>query len=179
MAASPVLVTPRLRLEPFSEARITPQYVGWLNDPAIVRFSERRHNRHTAATALAYLETFSNTPNHFWAIVSVDHKLGHIGNITAHVDPQNQLADIGILIGERGAWGMGFGTEAWCAVISFLFGEVGVRKVTAGTVATNTGMLHIMKRAGMHEDGRRFRHYLVDGVEVDVVHMAKFKDEPC
>lgn len=179
MASSPVLETQRLRLEPFSEARITPRYVEWLNDPEVVRFSERRHQRHTAAAALTYFNSFTGTPNYFWAIVAIDPALGHIGNITAHVDPMNELADIGVLIGERASWHKGYATEAWRVVMGFLFAKVGIRKVTGGAVATNIGMLSIMKSAGMHEDGRRIRHYVIDGARVDVVHMAKFKDEAC
>ena len=38
-------------------------------------------------------------------------------------------------------------------------------------------MLKIMQRAGMKEDGVRRRHYLVEGREVDVVHMAFFKED--
>ena len=174
-----MLQTLRLRLEPFSESRITPRYLEWLNDPDVVRFSERRHCRQTEQRARAYLESFQNTPSYFWAIVAVDDVLGHIGNITAHVDARNGIADVGLLIGHRGVWGSGFGTEAWCRVMAFLFDQPGVRKVTGGAVATNLAMLRIMSRAGMREDGRRLRHYLIDRAEVDVVHMAKFKDDPC
>jgi ribosomal-protein-alanine N-acetyltransferase len=177
MAASRTLETPRLRLEPFSESRITPRYLGWLNDPAIVQFSEQRHRTHTRDSARAYLDGFRDSPSYFWAIVATDDALGHIGNVTAHVDPHNSLADLGILIGERQMWGGGLGTEAWLAAMAFLFNDLGIRKVTAGTLAINLGMLRIMERAGMQPDGTRLRHYFVNGGEVDVVHMARFNSE--
>ena len=177
MAVSNVLETARLRLEPFTDAHLTPRYVGWLNDPEVVRFSERRHRPHTADSSRAYLASFQNTLNYFWAIVAIDPGLGHIGNITAHVDSENSLADIGILIGQREVWGKRFGSEAWCAVMAFLADVVGIRKITAGALSTNVGMLQIMRRAGMRDDGVRSRHYVVAGQEIDVVHMAKFNGE--
>ena len=175
MATGPILETPRLRMTPFTERFVTARYLGWLNDPNVVRFSERRHRVHSEDTAREYLASFSGTPNCFWAIVSKDEECGHIGNITAQIDTHNSLADISILIGQLSSWGQGFGTEAWQAVMAYLLDDVGLRKITGGTLALNVGMLEIMRRSGMREDGRRHRHYIVEGEEVDVVHMAAFR----
>jgi ribosomal-protein-alanine N-acetyltransferase len=171
------LETPRLRVLPFGEEHLTERYVGWLNDPEVVRFSEQRHHVHTLESCRAYWRSFAGTPHHFWAVVARDPPLGHLGNLNAYVDDRNGVADVGILIGERAAWGRGFGLEAWTAVVDWLFAVRGVRKVTAGTVAPNRGMLRIMERAGMVEDGRRVRHLLVEGREVDVVHAALFREQ--
>jgi RimJ/RimL family protein N-acetyltransferase len=51
-----------------------------------------------------------------------------------------------------------------------------MRKVTAGTMATNTGMLCIMKKAGMVEDGVRKRHFLADDREVDLIYAALYRE---
>src|SRR5581483_10810079 len=118
-----------------------------------MRFSERRHTTHTEASARQYLARFEDSPHYFWAIVAREAALGHIGNISAAVDPMNSIADISILVGERHVWGRGFGGEAWEAVMAFLHGDLAIRKVTGGTLATNIGMLQIMRRARMAEDG--------------------------
>lgn len=176
MAESPVLPSARLRLVPFGEPFLTERYLGWLNDPEVMRFSQRRYQRHTRESALGYLAGFSHSPHYFWAIVRNDGERPHIGNIAAHVDPAHGLADISILVGERDAWGAGYGTEAWRTVCEFLLRDLRMRKVTGGTLASNAGMLRIMQRCGMQDDGRRKRHYLVDGASVDVVYMALFND---
>lgn len=173
MAVSPVLETARLRLEPFSERHLTMRYIGWLNDPEVVRYSEQRHRRHTLRSATAYLRSFEGTANLFWAILAKD-AASHVGNITAYVDTANSVADIGILIGDKEIWGRGYGTEAWSAVCRFLLDDAGLRKVTGGTMSTNAGMLAIMRRSGMREDGVRRRQVVIDGNEVDLVHMALF-----
>lgn len=177
MAQSRVLTTNRLLIEPFQEKYLTERYVSWLNDPEVVRFSENRHRTFTLESCRAYLASFENSPHYFWAIIAKDERLGHVGNINAYVDPPNLVADIGILIGERAVWGGGIGTEAWIAVCRYLLDEVGMRKVTAGAMATNTGMLHIMKKAGMVEDGVRKRHFLADGREVDLIYAALYREK--
>jgi [ribosomal protein S5]-alanine N-acetyltransferase len=175
MAEGRIIETPRLRIVPFSELYLTPRYVGWLNDPEVVRYSEQRHRIHTLESCRSYWLSFSGTPHYFWAIVIADGTPGHIGNINAYVDQENRLADVGILIGEKMAWRRGYGLEAWRAICDYLLNEGGMHKVTAGTLADNTGMLKIMEKAGMIEDGRRYRHYLFETREVDVIHGAIFR----
>jgi RimJ/RimL family protein N-acetyltransferase len=175
MVESPIIETPRLCIIPFSEKYLTPRYIGWLNDPDVVRYSEQRHRSHSLESCSQYWQSFANTPHYFWAITAIDPNIGHIGNMNAHLDKMNSVADVGILIGERVVWGKGYGLEAWVAVCNYLLRDVGVRKVTAGTVAVNKGMIRIMEHAGMIADGRRIRQCMVDGAEVDVIHMALYK----
>ncbi|MBN2124009.1 MAG: GNAT family N-acetyltransferase [Deltaproteobacteria bacterium] len=177
MGQSPVLETGRLLIEPFSERHLSDRYVGWLNDPEVVRLSEQRFRTHTPESCREYMRSFEGTPNHFWAILSRLPREGHVGNVNASVDARNGVADIGILIGEKRLWGKGYGLEAFRAVTSFLFGQVGVRKVTAGTTSINLGMLRIMERMGMEPDGLRLRHVLIDGQETDLIHAALFREK--
>lgn len=177
MAHSRPLDTPRLTLEPFAERHLSDRYVGWLNDPEVVRFSEQRHRTHSRESAAAYLRSFEGTPHYFWAVLTRDAQPVHIGNINAYVDPVNGVADIGVLIGDKTVWGCGYGGEAWIAICRFLL-DSGLRKVTGGTLASNLGMMAIMRRAGMSPDGVRRRHAVVDGEPVDMVHMALFRDGP-
>lgn len=174
MAQAPTILTDRLVLVPFSEEHLTPQYVAWLNDPEVVRFSEQRHSSHDMDSCMAYFRSFVASPHYYWAITTADQGARHIGNITAHVDVPNRLADIGILIGEKQAWGSGYGTEAWGAVCNYLLGNAGLRKVVAGAMASNAGMLGIMRKAGMVEEARRTQQYLRDGQPEDMVYCALF-----
>lgn len=177
MAFAPTLESARVRLVALGPAHLTERYVSWLNDREVVRYSEQRYVRHTLDSCAAYLRSFQGTPHYLWAIEAHTPPLGHIGNLNAYVDERNRTADLGILIGDKGAWRQGFGREAWRAACSFLLRSARVRKVTAGTLATNAGMLAIMRATGMVEDGRRVRQMLVDGAEVDVIHAALFKED--
>ena len=175
MVQSRIIETARLRILPFSEEFLTPRYVNWLNDPEVVRYSEQRHRFHTLESCREYLKSFLATPNYFWAVITRDDELGHIGNMNAYVDVNNSLADVSILIGERKAWRKGYGSEAWIAVCNYLLKEENIRKITAGTLSVNTAMLGVMRHAGMVEDGRRIRHRLFEGSEVDVVYASLFR----
>lgn len=172
---APEIYTERLTLRPFSERDLTPEYVAWLNDPEVVRFSEQRHKTHTLESCREYMESFDDSPNHFWAIGRTLRPDGNalIGTMTAYVDQDNNVADLGIMIGDKPVWGQGLGTEAWKAVCAQLFAD-GVRKVAAGTLETHHAMRAIFRKAGMEDDGRRVGQTLWQGKEVDVVYAALF-----
>jgi ribosomal-protein-alanine N-acetyltransferase len=175
MVEGKVIETQRLRIVPFSEAYLISRYVNWLLDPEVVRYSEQRHRNHTLETCRHYWQSFQDSPHFFWAITALDRESEHIGNINAYIDAPNSTASVGIMIGERRVWGKGYGLEAWVAVCHYLMYDMGIRKITAGTLAVNTGMLRIMEKAGMVADGRWLRHCLVDGQEVDIIFAAFFR----
>jgi len=171
-----IIKTERVMLEPFSEKYLSEEYVAWLNDPELMKFSENRHRTHTIDSCRNYLESFENSPNFFWAITLRDSG-EHIGNINAYIDTNNSVADVGLLIGEKSVQGKGYGLEAWMAVLDFLLKKQRIRKITAGTMSVNKGMLKIMQRSGMIEDGICKSQFLLNGKEIDAAHMAIFNKE--
>jgi ribosomal-protein-alanine N-acetyltransferase len=175
VAVADVIATSRLRVVPFSEGHLTERYVAWLNDPEVVRYSEQRHCQHTMESCREFVTSFRDSPNLLWAIEFSEMAGLHVGNIAAYVDGPNSIADVTILIGEKSVWGKGIGQEAWDAVCQYLLDTLLIRKVTAGTLAANHGMLSIMRRACMLDDGRRTAHYLLDGNPVDLVYAALFR----
>lgn len=174
MADAPPLENEYLRLVPFGAQHMTLDYVGWLNDPDVVRYSENRHRRHSFESCQAYVADLAAGPSQLWAIEAMDQDGQHIGNITASHDPNNRLADIGILIGARGCQGRGYGRLAWGAVLTYLETRPDLHKITGGCLAANQAMVRIMQRAGMEPDGIRTAHYMVDGQPTDLVYYYRF-----
>ena len=171
-----VLHGKRINLRHVVEQDITEAYLGWLNDPSVVEFSNQRFRTHDRGSAFLYLSSFVNTANLFLAIRREDS--GQlIGTMTAYISEHHGTADIGLMIGDRAVWGQGFGYDAWTALMNWLFVEVAIRKVTAGTLGCNIGMLNIIKRSGMELEGTRRRQELVHGKEEDIFYFAKFNDD--
>jgi|TARA_B100001971_G_C18168161_1_gene525487 RimJ/RimL family protein N-acetyltransferase len=168
------IYTERLEITPFEEKFITNKYINWLNDPKVVKFSNQRFCIHTKESCEEYLDFNKNSPNIFWAIIEKTKNYGHIGNITAYIDINHNTAEIAILIGEKQVWGKGYGFEAWKAVCDFLFSERSIRKVTAGTLACNYGMVNVAKKYGMEMEGRRIRQEIFDNIEVDIIYFGLF-----
>lgn len=163
----------KVELRPFATADITPAYIGWLNDARVTRFSNQRFRRHDQASSEAYLATFAGSDNLFISIR--DRADGHaIGTMTVYFAPHHGTADVGILIGERTIWGRGYGQDAWNTVVDWLSCHEAIRKVTAGTLANNQGMITLMERSGMILEATRKAQEIVAGCPVDILYYAKF-----
>ena len=59
----------RVTLKEFDESFITKEYVSWLNDPELMKYSEQRHLTHTIESCKAYFESFKGTDNLLYAIL--------------------------------------------------------------------------------------------------------------
>ena len=169
----------RIRLRAFTAADLTDEYIGWLNDPEVVRYSNQRFVRHTRESCERYLASFAGSPNLFVSlrVARPDaSRAGEIavGTLTAYRSLPHGTADVGILLGERAVWGQGLGGEAWQLFTDWLLTTPGLRKVTAGTLACNHSMIRAAERSGMQREGVRRAQEVVDGVPVDIVHFARF-----
>ena len=173
-------VIPTLRgqisfLRAFAAADITDRYVSWLNEPSVVRFSNQRFVRHDRDSCLRYLGSFAGSDNLFVSVHRLD--TGEpVGTMTAYVSRHHGTADVGILIGETAVWGRGYGQDAWNVLINWLLRERQLRKVTAGALACNFGMIKLMQRSGMHQEAVRKAQEIVEGAPQDIVYYARFND---
>lgn len=167
-----VLESERLRLRFFTPEDIQANYVAWLNDSKVVQFSNQRFHLHTESSCRHYLASFASTDNRFLAI---EDKLTHelMGTLTLYINPHHQTADIGILIGNTSHWGKGYGYEAFALAVAALF-RAKLRKVTAGTMSSNLGMIKIMEKCGMALEATRKAQEMLDGQAVDILYFAKF-----
>jgi RimJ/RimL family protein N-acetyltransferase len=173
MTTRAVIVTPRLRIVPFSEQHLTAEYVGWLNDRELMRFSEQRLHAHTAESCRAYWQSFQGTSNHFFAIERTRSDSSYIGTATVYVEGPS--ANIGILIGGSSAQAQGYGTEAWSGLMYFAFERLRVRTVAGGALSVNEHMMRVFEKVGMRS--QQLRPVLWEGRWVDLVYAAVSRTE--
>ena len=174
--STPVIETMRLVLRPFAARHLTKRCVAWLNEPNTVRFSELRHSEHTIESCRQHWEGLKAAGHDFWAVERRDTGGRHIGNVTAYHDRANRVVELSILIGEAGSRSNHYGEEAWCAAVDHLLNVMRVRRVEAGTMATNHAMLRLFEKSGMAQEGRRTARFLLDGVSVDLVEAGRIAE---
>ncbi len=139
----------------------------WLNDPRNTEYSEQRHIPHTKDSCAHYIRSCSV----FWGIQDVDSG-EWIGTMAAHIDAANEVAELGILIHHEYT-GKGYGTEAWKAACEHLLKSS--RKVEAGCMAINKGMIAIFKKSMMFYEGERKAHFLYKDNPIGLVYYGKWK----
>lgn len=159
-------------LRPFSDSDITSEYLSWLNDQDVVRYSRHRLQLHTVESCTKYYESFQGSPNLFFAIRDKENDQ-YLGTITAYISLQEHSADVGILIGRKSAWGCGFGQDAWNSLIEWLINERQIKTITAGTLEGNKAMIKLLRRSGMRLISKGPEGEIVDGKLEKMYHFTK------
>lgn len=165
----------KISLKPFLVADINDEYINWLNDKNVMKFSNQRFFVHSYESCMLYRASFEGTENLFIGIHRLsDDKL--IGTLTAYFSTNHGTVDVGIMIGNSSLWGMGFGLDAWITFTNWLLGLKGIRKLTAGTLAPNLGMIKLMERSGMILEATRKFQEIFEGRPEDILYYAKFNE---
>jgi len=171
-----VLPGEKVLLKPFHALDICPEYINWLNDPLVVKYSNQRLRIHTRESCEAYLASFSGTQNRFIKIEQ-KHDGSFVGTMTAYVSVPHRTVDVGILLGCTTVWGKGVGQDAWNTLLGWLLNQPAVRKVTAGAMRCNEAMVKIMERSGMIFEAVRPQQELLDGIPQDLVYYGIFRGD--
>jgi ribosomal-protein-alanine N-acetyltransferase len=167
-----------LKLRPLRLSDVGADYVGWVNDPEVVRYLEIRFQSHTADDVRAFVEAVNARPNEFIYAMEVVSAARHIGNIkVGPIHPVHGCADVSLFIGDRGWHGRGMATRALHLVQQVAFEHLGVRKLCAGVYVQNTASLKAFDKAGFRREGLRVGQYTLDGVAIDLVEFGLLAHE--
>ena len=158
-----------IQLVPFELRHLNDNYISWLNDIEVVRYSEQRHKIHSLESCRNYFEQQQKSDNYFLAVELIDKQITHVGNVGVSVDFSNKIADLSIIIGDKSLWGTGVGSRAWSLALKAVLFDFNFRMVTAGTMEVNKSMIKLMKRSGMNIDCVLPRRFMFEGEEIGFV----------
>lgn len=165
-----------------------PRFAAWLNDPEV-----RRH------LALVYPMSMANEEAWFEAQLRAepavqqysldvraqspdaggpDPAWTHVGGIGFHgVDWPDRSAEMGIVIGARGVWGAGYGTDATRALVRWGFGELNLNRVWLRVLEDNVRGIRCYEKVGFRLEGRLRQDRYREGRYVDTLIMGILRDE--
>jgi RimJ/RimL family protein N-acetyltransferase len=173
-----VATGPRVALRPLGIADVTDTYLRWMTDPEVTQFLESRFRSVTRESLAAFVsEMEQNADSVMLAIVERDGDR-HVGNIKiGPIDRPHEVADIGLLIGEKACWGRGYATEAIGLAVRYAFDRLRLRRLTAGAYANNLGSIRAFEKVGFRREGVRRQHYRCGDRYVDGVLLGLLRDE--
>ena len=109
-------------------------YRNWASDPKVTEYlTWPAHTSVEVSRAVLkdWVSSYSQNDFYQWAIVLKDHGFDPIGSIAAvHLNDDISMVHIGYCIGEV-SWHQGIMTEAFTAVIDYLFSQCGVNRIEA------------------------------------------------
>jgi RimJ/RimL family protein N-acetyltransferase len=174
----PMLRAERVYLRP-AERSDLPTFVRWLSDAETTRH-------------LALSQPLSMAMEEKWFDQAVEHQ----GRDRYHfvicliddgrpigaadlrdIDLENGHADFGIVIGEKGEWNRGYGTEALAALCDFGFGQLRLERIALDVYAGNLRAQRSYEKAGFRLEGTLRHAHFADGRFTDVLRMSLLREE--
>lgn len=168
------IVTVRLELRNLGSEHASGPYLQWMQDAEILRFLETRPDEHTETSLVEFINDNNHSPDTMLLGMFLRSDDRHIGNIRlGPISERHANAPIGIMIGGRSYWGLGFASEAIRELAEFAHHTYDLRRVYAACFANNMGSANAFIKAGFMEEGR-LRDHCRDGEEwVDSVMMGR------
>lgn len=144
-----------MRLVPLDRARHLENYLRWMNDPEVVRYLGGEGRPVTRLTQTAWFDRYEAdvADEITFAVETLEGT--HIGTSSLmEIDDRNGRAVCGTLLGDRAAWGKGYGTDAARIRNRYAFEVRGLRMLTSKVFASNEASLRMLRRVGFVEYGR-------------------------
>ena len=152
----------------------------WVNDREVMRFLSGRY-QYSMLAEENWLRERTSKPMAYgsdmgFAIETKDGR--HIGNTGLHqASPENRSADLGIMIGEKDCWGVGYGTDALRTLVRFAFQQMNLNRIALDVYDFNERAIASYLKCGFVEEGRRRKDIFREGRYVDVVMMAVLRED--
>ena len=164
-----------ISLKPLSRDDATDKYLGWVNDPEVTKYLNVGRFPVTKEKLIAYIDRMNESKEHVIFAIYCQDK--HIGNITLNdIDWINRTANVGIMIGEKGLWGGGYGTEAVKLIVDYAFNRLNLQKVWAGVHRVNTASWKMFGKAGFDTEAILKRELYLDGQYYDKYIMSILRE---
>jgi diamine N-acetyltransferase len=150
-----------------------PIYQHWLNDFEMLKLVDRRFRPHSEEWITQWYERHASGSQES-LIFTIIERTGKqpVGNVALQeIDYRNRTAELGIYIGDAECRGRGYGSEATRLILSFAFRILGLNNVMLRVYEYNESAIHVYRKAGFREIGRRTQAQFMDGRFWDVVLM--------
>ena len=152
---------------------VTIEYVNWISDPKIAKYSRNRYRTFTLDSQIKYVEEMVNDSDYH--LYGIFHKKTHIGNITfGPIDYVNNIAEARVVIGYKKYWGKGIMFSCFKKSLKMSFGIYPFFKVCSNTYSNNLPTIFAIKKQGFVQEGCRKYHRVFEDTRVDLLEYSLF-----
>ena len=151
-------------------------FMRWVNDPEMAYFTTFYTQIISLSSEKEAVETLEKGGNTFSIVTRKDNKV--IGNCSFfRTSETNRTAEIGIIIGEKDYWGMGYGSDALHLLIKFGFESRNYNNICLHVYSFNERAIACYEKVGFKRQGV-CREALIRGdKKYDLIYMDILADE--
>lgn len=163
----------RLRAFELADAE---RYRAWINDPEMARLIDRDGPVGKAEHESWYRSLVTSPSVKAFA---VDRLIdgAFIGVVWLYdIHERHRRAEVRIVIGDKTAWGGGYGPDALRVLARIAFGALKLDKLWADVLATNPRAVRAFERAGFAREGLLAGDRVLGKARVDVIRLGMLRD---
>ncbi len=166
----------RVYLRPLEKEDL-PRLQKWANDPEIRRLTGEVAPMNGANAEAFYGRVLEDRERAWFIIVlrESDRPIGEAGLL--RMFPAWRTTDLSMILGDKAAWGKGYGTEAMRLLLDYAFGCLNFHRVAIGVVGFNAPALAFYERVGFRREGVQREGYFYNHAYHDFVMMSILEDE--
>lgn len=175
---NPFRIGPRVYLRPL-EPEDAAAFQPWANDPEVTR-QVLISRPMTLADETAFVERMRTSDRDVGLAIVLRRGDRLIGATSLHPSPgpgYNRSAMFGILIGEKGEWGRGYGTEATGLIVDHGFDTMNLNRIWLHVVEYNARGIRAYEKVGFQKEGVLRQDTYRDGRYWDTFVMAILREE--
>jgi RimJ/RimL family protein N-acetyltransferase len=136
----------------------TKQWVKWLNDKEITKFSEQRLKKHTVKSQKKFLLGKIKAENS--KLFQIFYKNQFVGLVElGFIDRFHKICEVMYFLGNKNYWGKKIATTAVSLAIKYAFKNLGMHKVYAGTYGKNKSSQKVLKNNNFKLVGVMKNHF--------------------
>lgn len=175
-----IIETERLILRPFETSDAKAMYNNWANDGEVTKYVTWYTHTDVSMTQWIiddWVSHYSEDNYYMWAVTVKENGYEPIGSISVvNINEELENMEVGYCIGRKW-WNKGIVTEAFSALIEFLFEEVGAQKISARHNVLNPASGRVMQKCGLLYEGTIRREILCKGAACDIAHYSILAQE--
>jgi ribosomal-protein-alanine N-acetyltransferase len=177
---NPFLIGEKIYLRPIERAD-APLLVSWINHPEVTR-TLRRHRPMNLQVEEEFIDRTARSDTDLAVLIVVKETDTPVGTAGLHhIDAKNRHAEFGIMIGEPGEWGKGYGSEATRLMLRHAFETLNLNRIWLHVYEYNDRAIRSYEKLGFTKEGVLRQENFREGRYWDTIVMALLREEwrPC
>tara|TARA_B100001057_G_C22867389_1_gene957172 strand:- start:2652 stop:3176 length:525 start_codon:yes stop_codon:yes gene_type:complete len=138
--------------------KILKEWIYWLNDKEVTKFSNQRFKKHTVSSQKNYLFEKLKKKNNL--LFKIEYQGVFVGVIEiGSIDFDNENCELMYFLGNKKLWSKGIGTKCINLAIKYIKNNMRLKKVYAGCNNRNKASIKILKKNQFKIEGK-IRNFL-------------------
>jgi len=174
---SVIINTKNYKLRPFKKEDAVLWQIWDVDEEVQAHMPEPKNKAGDISEQYDYIDKCATDPEgYYWSIETLDGVA--IGTVALfEINIYHQVAELGIVIGDKNFWGRGVATEVITKLIEYAFDNLNIQRISAEVEEKNIPMVKVFEKVGFEQDGIFKQARIKNRQRINVLHFGILKQK--